>query len=192
MLLGAVNRDRVGCVHATPHGYTLREPVRGRGAIMHAAASLLSQPAPDLSPIAHRPSPIAETEPRAALPWRLVSKTAPKHSILIWLGDFAPRAAPEGWPVLQRRYQTMGFRVDDPWERALPAGENFAAYDPVSSRLVTLSGSSAERAAHVAWREERDASFRTLFPDPQSRLVVGADEERLEALVRFFHRRMAK
>src|SRR3954469_11840771 len=49
MLLGAVNRDRVGFVHASPSGYTFREPVRGRGAILHAAASLIGQPAPELT-----------------------------------------------------------------------------------------------------------------------------------------------
>src|SRR6201990_1133607 len=46
MLLGAVNRDRVGFVHAAPGGHLIREPVRGRGAILHAAATLLSRPAP--------------------------------------------------------------------------------------------------------------------------------------------------
>jgi uncharacterized protein (DUF58 family) len=188
MLLGAVNRDRVGCVHATPHGYTFREPVRGRGAILHAAASLFSHPAPALG----LETPSHGSPSGTAIPWRLLSKTAPKHSIVIWLGDHAPRAAPDGWPVLQRRYQTMGFRVDDPWERAWPAGEIFAAYDPVSGQLVTLEGSAAERAAHAQWREERDAFFRALFPDPQSRLIVSTEEERLEALVKFFHRRMAQ
>ena len=34
--------------------------------------------------------------------------------------------------MLQRRYQTMGFRVDDPWERALPAGDTLVAYDPLA------------------------------------------------------------
>ena len=41
MLLGAVNGDRVGFVHATPEGPIFREPVRGRGPILHAAASLM-------------------------------------------------------------------------------------------------------------------------------------------------------
>src|SRR5476651_2369304 len=48
MLLGAVNRDRVGFVRVTPDGYLLREPVRGRGPILHAAATLLSLPPPPL------------------------------------------------------------------------------------------------------------------------------------------------
>src|SRR3954470_12342782 len=48
MMLGAVNRDRVGFLHASPGGYLLREPVRGRGQILHAAATLLGQPAPSL------------------------------------------------------------------------------------------------------------------------------------------------
>jgi uncharacterized protein (DUF58 family) len=178
MLLGAVNRDRVGFVHAAPGGALVREPVRGRGQILHAAASLLSRPAP------------APTDGAPEIPWRFLSRAAPKHSILLWLGDFPPRAEPEGWTVLQRRYQTMGFRVDDPWERALPAGENFAAYDPAAGRLVTLEGSAAERAAHAMWRRERETAWEKLFPDVFSRLVVTTEQNRLDALVRFFHARM--
>ncbi len=185
MLLGAVNRDRVGFVHASPAGNLIREPVRGRGQIMHAAATLLARPAP------------APTDGPAELPWRFLARAAPKHSILIWLGDFPPQPRggkgtpqPEGWTVLQRRYQTMGFRVDDPWERTLPAGESFAAYDPVAGRLVTLEGSAAERAAHAAWVRERESAWQALFPDAMSRLVVGTDQNRLDALVRFFHARM--
>ncbi len=178
MLLGAVNRDRVGFVHASPGGNLFREPVRGRGQIMHAAATLLARPAP---------SPTAAA---SEIPWRFLARAAPKHSVLIWLGDFAPRAQPEGWAVLQRRYQTMGFRVDDPWERTLPTGEAFAAYDPTAGRLVTIEGSAAERAAHAGWQRERDAAWQALFPDPMSRLVVGTNENRLDALVRFFHARM--
>jgi uncharacterized protein (DUF58 family) len=178
MLLGAVNRDRVGFVHASPTGNLFREPVRGRGAILHAAATLLGRPAP------------APTDGLATMPWRFLARAAPKHSVLLWLSDFPPRPQPEGWAVIQRRYQTMGFRVDDPWERELPSDETFAAYDPTSSRLVTLEGSAAERAAHAAWRADRDSSWSTLFPAPLSRLVVGTDENRLDALVRFFHARM--
>jgi hypothetical protein len=86
----------------------------------------------------------------------------------------------------------MGFRVDDPWEHSLPSGETFAAFDPTVSQLVTLEGSSAERAAHATWKREREAAWHALFPDPLSRLVVGADQNRLDALVRFFHARMAR
>jgi hypothetical protein len=178
MLLGAVNRDRVGFVYSAPGGYVVREPVRGRGQIMHAAASLLARPAP------------APTDPAPEIPWRFLARAAPKHSVLLWLGDFPPRVTPEGWAVLQRRYQTMGFRVDDPWERALPAGESFAAYDPTAGRLVTLDGSAPERAAHAAWCLERETAWTTLFPDALARLVVGTEQNRLDALVRFFHARM--
>jgi hypothetical protein len=108
------------------------------------------------------------------------------------LSDFPPREAPEGWTVMQRRYQTMGFRVDDPWERELPRGDPFAAYDPTAGRLVTLEGSAAERVAHAGWRERREAAWRALFPDPLSKLVVGTGENRLDALVKFFHARMAR
>jgi uncharacterized protein (DUF58 family) len=185
MLLGAVNRDRVGFCHAGPDGHLLKQPVRGRGPILHAAATLLGGPVPPLE------KPGSRIE-EAAIPWRTLAHAAPRHSILIWLSDFPPRPAPEGWTVLSRRYQTMGFRVDDPWERTLPADRNLTAYDPVAGRLVSLNGaSSAQRAAHAAWVQAREEAFRALFPAPLSRLVVGTDEERLDALVRFFHARMA-
>jgi uncharacterized protein (DUF58 family) len=184
MMLGAVNRDRVGFLHASPAGYTLKEPVRGRGQILHAAAQLLGQPQPQLSAVSDQPS-------ANFVPWRLLAKAAPRHSILIWLGDFPPRVEPEGWSVLSRRYQTMGFRVEDAWDRELPAERVLATYDPVAGRIVHLNGtSSAQRAAHAEWVARRDASFRSLFPDPLSRLTVRNDQERLEALVRFFHARM--
>jgi uncharacterized protein (DUF58 family) len=187
MLLGAVNRDRVGFLHVTPSGYTLREPVRGRGPILHAAASLLASKAPALS----RHSPQGDGG-SAAIPWRLLSRAAPKHSILIWLGDFAPRPEPEGWAVMRRRYQPMGFRVDDPWDRELPAGDAFAAYDPVTGHLVTLENTSAQRAAHSEWRDQRDESWRSLFPDTLTRLVVSTAEDRLNTLVRFFQARQSR
>jgi uncharacterized protein (DUF58 family) len=186
MMLGAVNRDRVGFLHASPAGYKLQEPVRGRGQILHAAATLLGQSPPPLeAPRSALPAP-------SFIPWRLLAKAAPRHSILIWLGDFPPRMEPEGWSVLSRRYQTMGFRVDDPWERELPAERILTTYDPVAGRLVNLNGaSSSQRAAHAEWVEAREAGFRAIFPNVLSRLTVRTDEERLEALVRFFHRRMA-
>ncbi|MBI2513816.1 MAG: DUF58 domain-containing protein [Opitutae bacterium] len=219
MLLGAVNRDRVGFLHASPEGYVLKEPVRGRGQILHLAAQLLGRPAPSLesgavlqpapddaqrglkhratpdsasSSSAARPSSSVLSPPSSAIPWRLLAHAAPRHSILIWLGDFPPRVHPEGWSVLTRRYQTMGFRVDDPWDRELPHTRTLTAYDPTTGQLVNLNGaSSAQRAAHQLWVDQRDDAFRALFPDSLSRLVVGTGEDRLEALVRFFHARMA-
>jgi len=178
MLLGAVNGDRVGFVHALPDGPVFREPVRGRGPILHAAASLIGRPAPPPGSGASQ------------IPWRVVARAAPRHSVLLWLGDFPPGDEPDGWSVLKRRYQPMGFRVDDPWERALPAEGPIAAYDPSSGRLVTLEGGQADRAAHAEWRSRRDSAWETLFPDPLSRLVVSTADDRFDALVRFFHARM--
>jgi hypothetical protein len=219
MLLGAVNHDRVGYVYTAPGGYHLTEPVRGRGPILHAASTLLGMPPPSLQdqPERAETAPALSTPPfiTAAtvqasgikgetrserrhpfrppvceIPWQLLARTAPRHSILIWLSDFPPRETPEGWSVLRRRYNTMGFRVDDPWERALPAGESLVAYDPLAGRLVTLDGTAAQRLAHTEWVQQRESAFRSLFPDTLSRLVVSTEEPRLAALVRFFHARM--
>lgn len=179
MLLGAVNGDRVGYVHALPQGPVFKEPVRGRGAILHAASTLIGHDAPPPG----SPAPL--------IPWRFISRAAPKHSILIWLGDFPPRPEPEGWAVIRRRYQTMGFRVDDPWERSFPPEAQIAAYDPSAGRLVTLEGSPADRAAHAQWGAARQAAWAALFPDALSRLVVSTEDDRFDALVRFFHARMS-
>lgn len=192
MMLGAVNRDRVGFLHASEAGYTLKEPVRGRGQILHAAAQLLGQPLPSIENRVQPEGPLPSKIESSFIPWRLLAKAAPRHSILIWLGDFPPRLEPEGWSVLSRRYQTMGFRVEDPWDRALPFERVLTTYDPVAGRLVNLNGASSDqRAAHAEWVQSRDASFNALFPNVLSRLTVRTDEERLAALVRFFHRRMA-
>ena len=183
MLLGAVNRDRVGFVHAGSGEPLIQPPVRGRGAIMHAAATLLSQPVPRFAP-----EPGSEAG-AGRVPWRFLARAAPKHSVLIWLGDFAPAPPPEGWSVLRRRYQTMGFRVDDPWEMELPTGGLISTFDPAAGQLVTLEGSSAERAAQAQWRQQREESYAELFPQPLSRLILRDDTDALETLVQFFKAR---
>jgi hypothetical protein len=157
-----------------------------------AARSSTPPPPCSASPAASHLRPPPQTS-GTFVPWRLLAKAAPRHSILIWLGDFPPRIEPEGWSVLSRRYQTMGFRVEDPWDRELPFDRILTTYDPVAGRLVNLNGaSSAQRAAHAEWVQSRDASFHAIFPNVLSRLTVRTDEERLEALVRFFHRRMSR
>ena len=186
MLLGAVNRDRVGYLVSRPGGYDFRPAVRGRGRIMHLAATLMGLPPPPLAQPAQ-----GAADARASIPWRVLGQAAPRHSIVLWLSDFAPGETPEGWAMLQRRYQTMGFRIDDPWDLALPEDPGLlAAFDPAAGRLVSLEGSAAERAEHARWRASREALLTTLFPDPQARMAVSTTEDRLEALVRFFHRRM--
>ena len=49
---------------------------------------------------------------------------------------------------------------------------------------------ASTQAAHATWAAEREAAFQALFPNRLSRLEVGTDQNRLDALVRFFHARM--
>ncbi len=180
-LLGAVNRDRVGLVHVTPDGHHLSPPVRGRSQIMHMAAGLLGRPAPAL-----------DGRHTVPIPWEFIARAAPRHSVLLWLGDFPPRPTPDGWAVIRRRYQPMCFRVDDPWDRALPDASPFGAYDPLAGRIVVLSPrNAAERAQHAAWQAERDEALRQLQPDSLARLVVSTQDDLLDAMVRFFRARMS-
>jgi len=73
----------------------------------------------------------------------------------------------------------------------LPRGERFAAYDPTTGQLITLDGSKAERDAHARWQANREEIWSRLFPDPLSRLALTTEEDRLDALVRFFRARLA-
>lgn len=180
MLLGAINRDRVGVLRLTPGGHAFTPPLRGRGAILHAASRLIASEPPALA-----------TTGAVNVPSSLLLRAAPKHSIVLWLGDFPPGPMPEGWPLLQRRYQTMGFRIDDPWERTLPVDRAFHAYDPVAGRIVALDGSRQQREAHARWKTAREAAWAKRFPDPLSRLSVSTTDGLLDALVSFFRRRMA-
>lgn len=180
MLLGAVNRDRVGLLYASPAGFWFRRPLPGRETTLHTASLLLGQEPPPLG-----------GDPAVELPWRFALTCAPRHSVLLWLGPFAPGPEPEGWRVLRRRYQTMGFRADDPWDLELPQGRLLPVFDPLAGRITMLNPSSpGERAAHADWRARREATFTELFPNTVDRMAARTDAPVFDAMVSFFHRRI--
>ncbi|MBE2215940.1 MAG: DUF58 domain-containing protein [Opitutaceae bacterium] len=182
MLLGAVNRDRVGLLYASPAGFWFRRPLPGRQTTLHTASLLLGQAAPSL-----------DGETRVEVPWRFALNCAPRHSVLLWLGPFAPGPEPEGWSVLRRRYQAMGFRADDPWDIELPGNRLLPVFDPLAGRISMLNTASAdERSAHADWRARREASFASLFPNSMDRMAARTDAPVFEAMVEFFHRRIRR
>jgi hypothetical protein len=179
MLMGAVNRDRVGLLYASPAGFWFRRPLPGRESTLHSASLLLGQTAPALDEGA-----------AVDVPWRFAMHAAPRHSVLLWLGAFSAGDEPEGWRVLRRRYQVMGFRADDPWDHELPRGARLSAFDPIAGRLTLVnSDSPAQRSAHATWAARREAHFSALFPNPLDRLAVRTDASVFEAMVGFFRRR---
>jgi len=179
-LLSAGNRDRAGFWHAIPGTHLVREPVRGRTAIIQTAATLLNQPIPQL-----------EGAAEVDIDWQRFVHAFPRHSVVLWLGDFAPRPAPALWSALRRRYQMIGLRVEDPWERILPQRGCMAAVDPTTGELVPFDpASKAGRARHALWVRARDAYWQELFPAPIERLTVSTEDDLVEAVVRFFRARM--
>lgn len=182
MLLAEMNKDRIGVVHARPDGYSLLGPARGRVGILHAASKVIGHPLPNLTDL----KPVQ-------IPWKFVAGAATKRSLLVWLGDFAPGPQPEGWSMLMRRYQPVGIRIEDEWERKMPAGKPLTSYDPASRRLVVLDPNSKSlREGQAAWVAEREKHFSSLFPDQQNRLTVTPHDSMLQALVRFFHGHMRR
>lgn len=179
-LLGAANRDRVGILYAAPGKYWYREPVRGRTKILHSSATLLSQPSPDAS---NRQSP--------EIPWKFLFHAAPRHSLILWLNDFPPKSTPEGWSLCKKRFQMMGFRVDDPWDRSLPRNGTITTYDPITGNLVILNtAAQSQHRAHAEWVTQRELFWENLFPDPLTRMTALTSDSLLDTLVRFFQKRM--
>lgn len=181
-LLASVNRDRLAILYAGPQGYWFERPARGRGAILHNASRLMGQ---DYE---------GEGGKRPEIPWKFVAHAVPRHSILLWMSDFPPEEPPSAWSAIRRRYQTLGMRIDDPWERELPEGVGaLGAYDPVTGEMVALdTGNPKDRQRHQAWTAERDQVFRNLFPDPYGRLALRTDDDLLDGMVRFFRKRMMR
>lgn len=178
MLISAINRDRVGLLYSSPGKSWFQRALPGRKGIMRIAATLLEQPAPSFD------GPMA-----CPLPWPFVKKTATRGSVLLWFGPFAPQGMPELWRELQQRYQAVGVRADDPWDVELPHNAQFPAYDPLAGRLTLLNtASSAERAAHAAWRERREKYFLEMFPRRDDQLIVRNVDDPLQSLIAWFHR----
>jgi len=179
-LLSAGNRDRAGFWHATPHAHLVRKPVRGRTAIVRTAAHLLAQPVPEL-----------EAGGQVEIDWKYFFHAFPRHSVVLWFGDFAPRPVPAVWPALRRRYRMLGVRVEDPWERDLPHTGCMTAVDPISGDLLPFDTlSSLNRRRHAEWVRERDAFWHQLFPAPVDAVTVRTDADLLDAMIRFFKTRM--
>ena len=179
MLIGLLQHDRVGLIYTSPRGSWFRRPLAGREATLHTASMLLGEPAPPLDGPAECESP-----------WRLALRAAPRHSVLVWLGPFAPAEESEDWRALCRRYQTIGFRADDPWDAELPAAGRLPVLDPVAGRITELNTASpANRAAHARWAAGREEYLAGLFPEKRERQIVRTDEPVFEAVVDFFHRR---
>ena len=180
-LLAAASQDRLAVAYAAPGRSWYGEAVRGRSRIVRQSARLLGEtpPAPDAGGA-------------AAVDWRFLHTALPRHAVLVWLGDFAPAPAPDGWARLRQKCVTLGVRVDDPWERRLPDHVTLTAYDPLDGRLVPLvTGSPQQRRAHAEWVARRELGWENLFPRALDRLVVGTEEEPLHRLVEFFQKRMA-
>ncbi len=182
MLLSAVNGDRISLCYANPQGYAFTKSANGRSRILHTAANLNGKATPDL---------LGEQE--AKIPWKYLVNAAPRHSIFVWLGDFPDRPAPDVWNVLRKRYQPVGFRIEDPWERELPKHGTGTVFDPLSGSLYTLSGSSsAQRNAQAKWIRSRDEQFQKLFPQASDQLTLQVGDDAMDAIVQLFHQRIRR
>lgn len=177
LMLAVVNRERAGLLQVTPEGSTAFSPTRRRARILSALAALFGAPAPDPAPA----TPFA--------PWPLISQQAPQGALVVWFGEVPASAPPPEWAAFRRRHPVIGVRVEDAWERDGPAAQGATAYDPAAGQLVWMNATAAGRAAHAAWRAEREARWAAWWPNPGDRLVVRADEDPLAALVGFLRAR---
>jgi uncharacterized protein (DUF58 family) len=182
MSIAVRQRDRVGLLYTSPTNSWFRSPKADRESVLHTASMLVEQPAPLLDGPAEVESP-----------WPLVLRAAARRSVLVWLGPFSNATEPDDWDAVARRYQVIGFRADDPWDRELPAAGTLPIFDPVTGGVTEFDPASpANRAAHTDWAAARDARFAALFPDERTRHVVPTDAPVFDSLADFFQRHAAR
>lgn len=180
-LLAAHNRDRVGLWHVRGDETVVHRPERGRTHILKRAAELLASSPPDLAP----------GVPPAGIDWVRFSHVFPRHTVVVWLSDFPPSEVPEHWRAMRRRFEVVGVRVDDAWERELPERGLLSVVDPVDGELVPFDPRSREtRRRHAAWKAARDRHLDELLPSKLQQMVFGTDDDPIDSLARFFRARM--
>lgn len=179
MMLAGVNRERAALLHASPDGIRLFPPTRRRARIMATVADLFATPVPD--PATLKPFDFSP----------LFQYPVPRGALILWLGDVPTTLPPPEWAAIRRRHHVIGIRVEDEWERAGPAFSDFMAYDPNANDLVWIRDTPAARAAHAAWRDERERIWAAWWPAAADRLVVDSDADPLAALAGFLRRRAA-
>jgi len=180
MMLAIVNRERVALLHASPDNVRLFPPTRRRARIMAAIAELFAAPVPD--PAIPQPFDFSPIFPHAI----------PRGALILWLGDVPATLPPSEWAAIRRHHHVIGIRVEDEWERAGPAFDGFMAYDPSARDLVWIEDTPAARAAHLAWREERERIWAAWWPIATDRLTVDSNADPLAALVGFLRKRAAR
>ncbi|MDD4932676.1 MAG: DUF58 domain-containing protein [Methylacidiphilaceae bacterium] len=179
-VLSADNRDRIGILHVYSGGYALYPPKRHRRGILRSLLQLLTSRPPDLWPL-----------PEPEIPWKIVHSALSRGGVLVWLGDFAGEAKSLDWVGLRSRFELVGVRVEDPWEKRLPDMGLVDVFDPTSGEFLTLNTSSrAVRRLQEEWALEREKRWKELFPAPRSRCVLSTDGLISSELAQFLLARM--
>lgn len=174
-VLSADNRDRVAILHVYSGGYTLHPAKRHRRGILGSLLRLLTSRPPDRWPL-----------PDPEIPWRVVHSALVRGGVLVWLGDFAGETKPADWAGLRSKFELVGVRVDDPWERRLPEMGVIEVFDPTSGEFLSLDTSSRRvRRRQEEWVRERDRRWKDLFPSARSACVLSTDRSVSSALAQF-------
>lgn len=179
--LCAQNRDRLAATHISPTTEWHQRPVRGRSSLYALAHRIIEMPPATQQPIDNE---------RLSRVMRTCLRVLPRHTIFIWISDFAPRQMPPEWNLLRKRFLCIGARPDDPWDIATPQKGAVAVLDPVTNESMTLDWSrSAIRKQHTTWRNDRENSFQKLFPGPLDRLTLPTVEPIVQSFVKFLQKR---
>ncbi|WP_052250383.1 DUF58 domain-containing protein [Methylacidiphilum kamchatkense] len=172
-------RHRLGIVHVFPGDYLFIPPAKGRKKVFSNMVKICSLAPPSLL-----------LEQPVEIPWAFLQRVLPRNTILFWIGDFPLRPIPQQWFALSQRFEILGFRVEDPWEQALPMKESFLAFDPVTGKVVKIDPSKPEtKKRQQQWRLERDKCWNSLFPNRSSRCSFTVGKSIFADLLHFFAER---
>ncbi len=115
-----------------------------------------------------------------------------KRCIGFLISDFAAEGYDHALRVASRRHEIIGVQVIDPIEQELPRAGLIHTMDPETGAKVWIDSSSAEvRRRYAQKAEARRLYFQDAFRKSRAdSLSIRTDESHVNALMKFFQRRM--
>ncbi len=175
------NRDRLAVTYIGTEVEWHERAVRGRSSIYALAQRIFDSEPSEWGAIG---------EERVFKVLRTCLRVLPKHSIFVWISDFAPRQISPQWALLRKKFMCIGIRPDDAWDLQTPKLGVYPVLDPDSGEVMTLDWrQTAVRRRHEKWREAREEYFANLFPSRLDRLSLPPDSEPVQAFYKFLEAR---
>ncbi|NUO02061.1 MAG: DUF58 domain-containing protein, partial [Saprospiraceae bacterium] len=115
-----------------------------------------------------------------------------KRRVCFLLSDFLAKGYEAPLRIAARRHDLIGVQIVDPRETALPNIGLMRVKDPETGQVQWLDTASASVRRHYEnWHREQSDYFRGIFlKSGADALRIQTDEPYVNALLKFFHKRI--